>query len=126
MEKKNALEWIVFYVGLAIVLGLLGYLTYLSIAFEPSPPDIALAYRHEPSTHAPHRFHIVLRNKGNETAEEVQIELVAMKNGEMTENAILNIPFLPKQSAREGWVVLTQDPALADSVYARVISYKKP
>lgn len=126
MEKKNALEWAVFYAGLVIVVGLLGYLTYLSIAFESSPPDIAVSYRHEPSTHAPFRFHIALRNKGNETAEEVQIELVAMKNGEPAENAILNIPFLPRQSEREGWVILTQDPALADSLHVRVISYKKP
>ena len=126
MEKKNALEWSVFYIGLVVVLGLLGYLTYLSFAFNPSPPDIAVAYRHEPSSNAPYRFHIKLKNEGNETAEEVQIELMALKNGEVVENALLDIPFLPRQSAREGWVILTQDPALADSLYVRVISYKKP
>lgn len=126
MEKKNVLEWTVFYIGLVIVVGILGYLTYLLVAFEPSPPDITLVYRHEPSSNAPYRFHIKLKNEGNETAEEVQIELVAMKNNEMAESALLDIPFLPRQSEREGWVILTQDPALADSLYARVISYKKP
>ncbi len=56
MEKKNALEWSVFYIGLVVVLGLLGYLTYQSLAFEASPPDIDVAYRHEPSTNAPYRL----------------------------------------------------------------------
>lgn len=126
MEKKNALEWAVFYVSLLFVVGLLGYLIYLSIAFKPSPPDLAISYRHEPSSNAPYRFHIVLKNEGNETAEEVQIELVAMKGGEVLEQATLAIPFLPRQSEREGWVILTQDPSSADSLYARVISYKKP
>lgn len=126
MEKKNALEWSVFYISLIIVLGILGYLTYQSLAFEASPPDIDVAYRHEPSTNAPYRFHILMKNVGNETAEEVQVELVAMKNNVVVENAILDVPFLPRQSSREGWVIMTQDPALADSVYVRVISYKKP
>ena len=125
-DEKNLLEWMVFAVSLLIVVGILGYLVYQVAVHEEGSPDLAITYVHDPSPHAPHRYFLRIRNDGQETAEEVQVEMVLEQGGEELETAALTLPYLPKQSAREGWLVFSKDPAEADTVYARVISYKKP
>lgn len=125
-EQKNLLEWIVFGISLLFIVSLLGYLVYQSILYKPSSPDLVITYEHDPSPNSPFRFHVVIANEGFETAEEVHMELVQIKDGEEVEKATMTIPFSPQQSQREGWVIFTKDPTSADSLYARVISYKKP
>lgn len=75
-DKKNTLEWSVFTISLLSVISLLAFLTYQTITYNPSSPDLVVEYKHDPSQNAPHRYHITIRNKGQETAEEVQIELI--------------------------------------------------
>jgi uncharacterized protein (TIGR02588 family) len=42
------------------------------------------------------------------------------------EKAELQLPFVPTSSKREGWVIFSKDPAKADTVIGRVVSFKKP
>lgn len=125
-EKKNWLEWSVFALSIVLVLGVLGYLVYQAYNHKASTPDLYVQIWSEPSANAPNRYHILLENKGGTTAEEVTVELVLMKDGEEMEKAQLQIPFAPQESKREGWVNFTKDPAKADTVSSRVVSYKKP
>lgn len=125
-DEKNLLEWMVFAVSLLMVVGILGYLVYQVAVYEEGSPDLAITYVHDPAPHAPYRYFLRIKNDGQETAEEVQIEMVLERDGEELEVSALTLPYLPKESAREGWVVFSKDPAAADTVYARVISYKKP
>lgn len=125
-DKKNTLEWSVFTISLLSVISLLAFLTYQTITYNPSSPDLVVEYKHDPSQNAPHRYHITIRNKGQETAEEVQIELILEKNGRELEKATMQIPFAPQESKREGWVSFSKDPAKADTLYSRVVSYKRP
>ncbi|PVY39432.1 hypothetical protein [Pontibacter virosus] len=125
-DDKNALEWAVFGVSLVLVLAILVYLSYMAYTHKPSTPDLAVAYFHDPSANAPHRYRVVVENKGGETAEEVQVELIVESGGAEVESAELNIAFSPKESKREGWVNFKEDPAKADTLVARVVSYKRP
>ena len=125
-DKKNLLEWMVFAVSLLMVFGILGYLVYQVAVYEEGSPDLHITYVHDPAPHAPHRYFLRIKNDGQETAEEVQVEMVLERGGEEMETAALTLPYLPKQSVREGWLVFSKDPATADTLYARVISYKKP
>ena len=125
-DEKNILEWTVFSLSLMLILGILGYLVYQVSVHEPGSPDLGLTYVHDPSPHAPHRYLLRITNDGRETAEEIQVEMVLEQDGEELETVALTLPYLPKQSAREGWVVFSKDPAEADTLYARVVSYKKP
>ncbi|WP_242927224.1 hypothetical protein [Pontibacter vulgaris] len=125
-DSKNLLEWVVFYVSLLLVIVILGYLGYKAFTFVSSPPDLTAVYKHDPSKYAPYRYHVLVKNQGGETAEEVNVELVLEKAGEELEVAELQIPFSPRASEREGWVNFKTDPATADTLTARVISYKKP
>lgn len=125
-SDKNALEWSVFAFSLLLVLAIIGYLSYKTITHEISPPDLVLEYTPDPSEHAPYRYHVIILNAGGETAEEVNIELSLEKGGEELEAAELQVPFSPKGSRREGWVNFKTDPAEADTIIARVMSYKRP
>jgi uncharacterized protein (TIGR02588 family) len=125
-DEKNVLEWIVFSLSLLFILGILGYLVYQASTYEAGSPDLRITYVHDPSPNSPHRYFLRISNDGRETAEEVQVEMVLEQDGEVLEAAAMTLPYLPKQSAREGWLVFSKDPAGADTLYARVVGYKKP
>lgn len=125
-DKKNTLEWTVFTISLLLVSGLLVYLTYQTITYESSTPDLVVTHKPDPSKHAPYRYHITVRNEGQETAEEVMLEVVLEKEGREWDKATLHLPFAPQQSKREAWVSFIKDPSKADSMYSRVVSYKRP
>lgn len=125
-DKKNFLEWTVFAVSLLMVAGILIYLGYKTYTHQPSPPNIQVEYRPNPTRLTPYRYHLIVNNTGGETAEEVIIELVLKKDTIIMEKAEMNLPFVPQSSKREGWINFTMDPNEADTVVARVMSFKKP
>lgn len=125
-DEKNLLEWIVFSMSLLLITSILGYLVYQVAIHEEGSPDLGITYVQDPSPHAPYRYFLRIKNDGRETAEEVQVEMVLEREGEELEVAALSLPYLPKLSAREGWVVFSKNPSEADTLYARVVSYKRP
>lgn len=125
-EKKNWLEWTVFSISLVLVLAILGYLGYQTYTKKPSTADLYVQSWPEPTKSSPNRYHVLLENKGGSTAETVLIELALMKDGQEVEKAQLEIAFAPQESKREGWVGFRNNPGEADTLIARVVSYKKP
>lgn len=125
-DGKNALEWGVFSISLLLVLAILGYLGYKTYTNQPSPPDLQVEYRSSPTQGAPYRFHVTVKNKGGETAEQVSIELVMMGDTTTIEKAELQLPFVPTSSKREGWLNFSNDPAKADTIISRVKGFSKP
>lgn len=125
-DKKSWLEWVVFAISLLLVAGILAYWGYQTYTDVPSSPDIYVEKKADPSPYNPHRYHVVIHNKGGETAETVIVEVALQQDGKDLEKAELEVAFAPKESKREGWVNFNADPASADSVVTRVVSYKKP
>ena len=91
-DKKNILEWIIFSLSLLLICGIFGYLIYQSVIYEPGSPDLVVTFKSDPSPNSPYRYHLSVENKGQETAEEVNIELVLDKVGPELEMATLHIP----------------------------------
>ena len=125
-DKKNILEWVVFYSSLLLISLLLGYLVYQTFNYKPGSPDLTVNYAPDPSPHAPYRYHLTVRNEGHETAEEVSIEMVLQKDGGQLETGTMQLAYVPKNSKREGWINFSKDPVEADTLYVRIVSYKRP
>ncbi len=125
-EKKNLLEWGVFATGLLLVFGILGYLGLKTSTYHTFPPEILVEYEPDPTEMAPFRYKVIVGNGGGETAEQVSIELVQKRGDSTIEMAELEFAFLPRASKQEGWLNFSEDPKLADTVYVRVVSFKKP
>ena len=125
-DQKNALEWAVFGISLLLVAGVLGYWCYQAYVDESASPDLYVEKHFAPTDNSRNRFRVVVHNKGGQTAESVLVEVVLRQNGEKLEAAQLQLPYVPNASQREGWVIFNTDPAKADTVEARVMSYRNP
>ncbi len=124
--EKNWVEWIVFGVGLALVVSTLSYLAYDALTMSDAPPSIEVRVG-EPQQR-PHNFvvPVTIINHGDQTAEGVQIEVVLESNNEEKERGEFALAFLPRRSTREGWVSFQTDPRTVERVKARVMGYEKP
>lgn len=125
-DKKNWLEWLVFGVSLVMLLAILGYLIYQTAKYSYKDPEVYAKGVPDPSEMAPNRYKVTVYNKGGTTAEQVIVEFTLYSQGQEPEVSELTIPFSPKESEREGWVIFRNSPESADSVVARIVSYKKP
>lgn len=124
--KKNALEWSTFAASLAVIFFTVSYLSYKTYSHQPSPPEITVAYRLNPGLQSPYRYKLVVENVGGETAEDVLIEMTLQKGDSTIEKSALQLAFVPQSSRREAWVIFLKNPAKADTIIAKVVSFKKP
>jgi uncharacterized protein (TIGR02588 family) len=124
--EKNWFEWVIFGVGLVLVLATLGYLAYDAATITEAPPTLE-ARAGEP-VERPHNFivPVTLINHGDQTAEGVLVEVVLESGGQEKERGELTIAFLPRRSTREGWVAFQTDPRTVEHIKARVMGYEKP
>lgn len=124
--SKNWLEWSVFAISLVIVVGMLAYLVHAAMTSQDRPPDLrVLVGTALPGASNTYRLPLVVENLGDQTAEQVTVEVVVRESGRDVESAEMQIAFLPRQSKREGWVVLTRDPRCC-AIEARPVGYEKP
>lgn len=124
--KKNALEWTVFGFSVLLTLTILGYLVYDAITFKPSPPDLVVEYHAEKFEKEETRYMYKVINKGGETAEDIKLKVILARQGEVLEEFELDIPFLPRNSDREGWIKFQERPLPSDSVKMIVVGFLKP
>lgn len=124
--KKNWLEWIIFIIGLILVASTLGYLIYDAATASEAPPQIEFKFG-TPQAQSQHFIvPVSVTNRGDQTAEAVQIEVVLESGGAEKERAEFQIAFLPRRTTREGWVTFKTDPSTAERIEGRAVGYEKP
>jgi uncharacterized protein (TIGR02588 family) len=69
---------------------------------------------------------VKVTNRGDETAQGVQVEVTLESGGKEQESAEFEIAFLPRHSTREGWVTFKTDPRTVEQMQARVLGFEKP
>jgi uncharacterized protein (TIGR02588 family) len=124
--EKNWLEWSVFGLGLVLVIGTLGFLVGDSVSNQLSPPALQVTTGSAQPGEAGFRLPVTVTNTGGMTAENVLIEVVVLVNGRAAERTELRLGFVPRQAAREGWVVLQTDPRPPSRIAARAVAYEVP
>lgn len=124
--EKNWLEWIVFVLSLILVLFTLGYIVYAGTNLGETPPNIELQLGQPQPQSDRFIVPVTATNRGDETAETVQIEVTLNSDGKEDETAEFEIAFLPRHSTRRGWVTFQTDPRTAKQIEARVLGFEKP
>lgn len=124
--QKNWVEWVVFTIGLLLVVSTLSYLAYDAATITDAPPSIEV--RAGQPLERPHNFIIPvsLTNHGDQTAEGVLVEVVLESGGQEKERGEFTVAFLPRRATREGWVAFQTDPRTVEQTKARVLGYEKP
>lgn len=123
--EKNALEWAVFGISLALVLATVGFLVYEAVSSPGSPPDLSVELGTPERRGQVWAVPVTVRNRGEETAEGVHVEAVLRLPGGREERSELEVMFVPRHSQREGWVYFVQDPTRGRPE-GRVVGFEKP
>lgn len=125
-HAKNWLEWAVFGLGCILVLiaaGSLGYEMWFATPTRSPQLDVRLG---KPEHRADHyAVPVTVSNRGDETAEQVHVEVTFQYGDGQSERAQLQIAHLPQQSKRTGYVTFTRNPAGAGRLTARPVGYEK-
>lgn len=125
-DPKNLLEWTVFWVSLLLLATIFGYLGYQAFSYKPSSPELQVKVKPDPTEQQPNRYHVLVYNKGGETAGSVRVELEMKEAGKPVEKIELQMMFVPQESSREGWANFSRKPTSEHSVSAHVVSYQQP
>lgn len=124
--EKNWLEWVVFGVGLVLVVSTLAYLIYDGATAPDTPPDIEVRLGEPRAGVAGFLVPVTVYNRGGQTAEGVTIEVVLdTAAAPEPERGEFTVAFLPRGGSREGWVAFRTDPR-AGRLNARAHGYETP
>ena len=124
--EKNWLEWVVFGVGLVLVVSTLAYLVYDGTTAADTPPDVEVRLGEPRPGGEGFLVPVTLFNRGGQTAEGVSVEVVLEAGGSSEpERGEFTVAFLPRGGTREGWVAFRSDPR-AGRLTARAPGYEQP
>jgi len=126
-ESKNWLEWTVFAVGCVLVLtvvGVLGYEIWHDTPREPAQLEVELGRPEKQGRY--YAVPVFVSNRGDETAENVRVEVTLETEGGEQHSSEFDIQFLPQQATEQGFALFETDPAKAKSISARPLGYRQP
>jgi uncharacterized protein (TIGR02588 family) len=123
--RVPATEWVVAALGAVLVAGTIGYLVWLALSRDQTPPDVrvvageVLALRHGFLV----EFEAV--NAGGSAAAELLVEGELEGPDGVIETAEATIDYLPPRSVREGGLLFSRDPR-AQTLRLRAKGYVEP
>lgn len=126
MAEKNRLEWTVFAVSLVILAFVFGFLGYDALTSAGEQPDLFVELGAAEAQRDYYVIPVTLRNDGGQSVEEVQLDVALIAGERELETASVTVATLPRQSTRQAWVVFSVDPADADRIEPRIVSYVVP
>lgn len=128
MEQKkdhNIVEIITFIAGLAVLLALVGFLIYQINKENGTPPKLEISSSYQPSMEH-YSFKLQVSNKGDESAEDVNIKLSLYQEGKAVEDGNVTIQYVPVKSMETAWIVFHTDRKAGDSLVVSSVTYVKP
>ena len=109
--RKNALEWTVFGLGLIVIVGLVGYLSWAAVTPHDRPAELRVELGKPERLKKGYRTRVTVRNVGDETAMSVKVKVG---------DADLDLDYVPRQSEREGYVFTEQPPTEGQAISSQI------
>jgi uncharacterized protein (TIGR02588 family) len=128
-EKSNPSiplwEWILASIGLMLVVGSIGLMSYEAIAGDSSPPDIMVRVDAIHATREGYLVTIRVFNRGGSTAAGVMVKGTLKRDTESVEISEIIIDYMPSHSERNGGLFFSKDPQQFD-LELRANGYQAP
>lgn len=126
MPQKNALEWTVFAVSLALVLAVAGFLLYDAFGGAPPGPPRLVVRPGEPRPEGDMlTVPVVVENTGEQAAEQVLVVVAVRQAGGGEETAELTFDLIPRHGSAEGQIAVPLSGAV-EAVEGHVASFRLP
>lgn len=126
--KHNIIEKVIFGVGVIVLLALCGYLILEIIRqskSEDKAPRIEVSTSHKPNMDA-YTFEVEVENSGNESAEDVHLQMQLYQNGEAAETGTVTFKYVPLKSKRSAFIVFSKNRSSSDSLVVITKTFNRP
>ncbi|WP_207432797.1 hypothetical protein [Sabulibacter ruber] len=124
--NKNKLEWVVFGASALLILALIGYLGVKAVSYKDTPPDLRVKAQPEQDKLNRNIYRLELINVGEQTAENVTVEITLQQNGREVDKAETTFPLAPKESKQEAWVTFRAERQEGQKLKVQILGYNKP
>lgn len=121
----DAVEWVIAFLGMALLASALGFILYRAIAQESKPASLLVSVESVERSEQGYRVDFSVRNTGTQTAASVIIEGELSKNGQSIEKSSATLAYAPAESTRRGGIYFTHDPA-SHEMKLRAAGFEKP
>jgi uncharacterized protein (TIGR02588 family) len=126
IPRKNGFEWMIFALGLILILMTLGYLIYAELTRGSDPARLSVKLGEAKRSSNRFLIPVLVTNTGDTTAEDVHTSVLLRTSNGKEERAELQFPRVPRQSRRRGWVTFQTDPAKGMKLEGIVMGYREP
>jgi uncharacterized protein (TIGR02588 family) len=118
-------EWGVAFLGLALVLAVLGFMTYQAVTGDDSAPQVTVYTESILPLNSGYLVQIRAVNQGGSTAAHVVVEGRLTGENERVEMGETVLDYVPSHSSRKGGLFFSQDPRKY-SLQLRAEGYAEP
>ena len=123
-HQKNALEWTVFGLSLALLAGVIGTLIHQAFTVGDEPARLTLQMGEPLLSHGNVRLPVSVTNEGDLPAISVEIEVTGIVKDE-EETSTVSFDYVPHRARRHGWVIFPGE-VTPSGLSARVLGYTDP
>ena len=126
-EKKtgNGMERTTFFIGLFVLIALLGYLSYKLSQPVNNPAHLVITSTYNPLMEH-YGFEINIKNTGGTPAKNATVNLQLFQNGKRVETGTLPFDYIPVGSEIKAWLIFHKKRNPGDSLVVSSITFIEP
>ena len=121
----NIVQLIAFSLGLLLILGMIGYLSYQVFKLGEKPPQLQVQAEYQADLDD-YTYKVKVTNKGDETASNTNLKMTLYQDGKAQESGTFTIAYIPVQSEQLGWITFHTKRKPSDSLVVSSITYLRP